>query len=297
MKRSYGKLHIKEKKYNLPEKEEVCMKRGYLLGMWLIGVICIHVEAQSDLTFTMDKEGKILIIPREKHYELNLPKFSYKSYTPASTRLIESKLQEFMPGQPLRADERPMDMQIASAAYRPYFNVFTPMLRQVSPMALDFNETSVIPLNDHFSFVVNGRQYTWPGAGGLTEITPELMWQNERWMLSVGGFAGKFYTPFNPSPALTGGAHVQARYAVTEWMALRGWGQYAAYGDEEKNPHMLLNPFYNHTSVGGALEFNFTENFGVGFGVNYEYNPIRRKMEPQYLVYPIFRSKNIRIGW
>lgn len=273
------------------------MKRGYLLSMWLLSVICIHVEAQSDLTFTMDKEGKVLIIPREKHYELNLPKFSYKSYTPASTRLIESKLQEFMPGQPRQADERPMDMQVASAAYRPYFNVFTPMLRQVSPMALDFNETSVIPLNDHFSFVVNGRQYTWPGAGGLTEITPQLMWQNERWMWSVGGFAGKFYTPFNPSPALMGGVHAQARYAVTEWMAVRAWGQYAAYGDEEKNPHMLLNPFYNHTSVGGALEFKFTENAGVGFGVNYEYNPIRRKMEPQYLFYPIFRSKNIRIGW
>lgn len=273
------------------------MKRGCLLLILWMGAISLSVRAQSDLTFTMNKEGKVLIIPRQKHYELNLPKFSYKSYTPSSTRNIESKLQEFSPGAPIKADERPMDMQISSAAYRPYFNVFTPMLRQVSPMALDFNETSVIPLNDRFAFLVNGRQYTWPGAGGFTEISPSLTWQNERWMLGVGGFAGKFYTPFNPSPSLMGGVNVQGRYAITEWMAIRAWGQYAAYGDEDKNPHMLLNPFYNHTSVGGALEFKFTDNAGVGFGVNYEYNPMRRKMEPQYLIYPIFRSKNIRIGW
>lgn len=274
------------------------MKRGCLLLGLLICTICVSLKAQSDLTVTLNKDGKILILPREKQYELNLPEFSYKSYTPASTREIEAKLQEFMPGLPAKADERPMDMQVSSTAYMPYFNVFTPMLERVSPMALDFDETSVVRLGDRVVFLVNGRQYTWPGTGGLTRIQPELMWQNDRWMLSVGAFAGKFYTPFNPSPQLMGGVNAQVRYAITDWMAARAWGQYAAYGKkEERNPHMLMNPFYNHTSVGGAMEFRITDNFGLGFGVNYEYNPFRRKMEPQYMIYPLFQSKGIKIGW
>lgn len=274
------------------------MKRGCLLFGLLICMICVSLNAQSDLTITLDKEGKILILPREKQYELNLPPLSYKSYTPASTREIETKLQEFMPGLPVKADERPMDMQVSSAAYMPYFNVFTPMLERVSPMALDFDETSVVPVSHQAFFLVNGQQYTWPGLGGLTRIEPQLMWQNERWMLSVGAFAGKFFTPFNPSPQLMGGVNAQVRYAITDWMAVRAWGQYAVYGKkEERNPHMLLNPFYNHTGVGGAMEFRITENFGMGFGVNYEYNPIRRKMEPQYMVFPLFQSKGFRIGW
>jgi hypothetical protein len=46
----------------------------------------------------------------------------------------------------------------------------------------------------------------------------------------------------------------------------------------------------NHTGMGGAMEFMFTENIGAGMGVSYEYNPMRRRLEPQYLLYPIFRT-------
>lgn len=276
------------------------MKRKNLLGLLLMmsGLsLFTTVRAQSDLVLTMNKEGKIIAIPRKNHYELNIPPWSYKSYTPSSSREIESKLRQFVPDIPSTPDERPMDMQVQSAAYRPYFDVFTPMLQQVSPMALDFNETSVVSINDDLYFLTNGRQYTWPGAGGLTVVEPSLAWRTGRWTLSVGAFGGKFYTPFNVSPKLMGGVNAQVKYEATDWLALRAWGQYATYGNENENPHMLLNPFYNHTSVGGAMEFKFNDNFGIGAGVNYEYNPIRRKMEPQYLIYPIFRSRNIRIGW
>lgn len=276
------------------------MKRGDLLGVLLIlsGLtLFTSVRAQSDLVLTMNKEGKIIAIPKKAHYELNIPAWSYKSYTPSSSREIESKLRQFVPDLPTTPDERPMDMQIQSAAYRPYFDVFTPMLRRVSPMALDFNETAVVPIGDKVFLMTNGRQYTWPGAGGLIEFEPSLVWQTGRWTLGAGGFVGKFYTPFNVSPDLMGGVNAQVKYDVTDRFALRAWGQYAVYGDEDKNPHMLLNPFYNHTSVGGAVEFKFNENFGIGAGVNYEYNPIRRKMEPQFLFYPLFHNRNIRIGW
>lgn len=209
------------------------------------------------------------------------------------------KLKEFVPHiRPVRTDERPMDMQVSSAAYQPFFNVFTPMIRQVSPMALDFNEVSIVPISDDFLFLVNGRQYTWPGAGGLTTVDGELIWQKERWTLSGGAFAGKYFTPFNPSPQLTGGFNASVRYDATDRLALKAWGSYAFYGKEEKyNPHLLMNPFYNHTQVGGAFEFKVNENFGIGMGVNFEYNPVRRKMTPQYLIAPLFHSKNIHIGW
>ena len=107
---------------------------------------------------------------------------------------------------------------------------------------------------------------------------------------------GSFFSPFNPSPGITAGANVQVEYQPTDWLKLKGWGQYAYYADEYNNPHMLSNPFLYHTQVGGSMEFKVTDNFWMGAGINYEYNPVRRKMEPQFLVYPVFKSGRFKIG-
>lgn len=262
------------------------MKNGLVIWLLLLAATC--VQAQSDLVLMMNKEGKLIAIPKRMSYELNIPEFSYKSYTPANTLALDKRLREFMPDLPPGIDERPMDMQVLSAAYQPFFNVFTPMIRRVSPMAMDFNEVSITPVSDHVDFLVNGQQYTWPGAGGITRITTALVWRNDNWTVSGGAFAGRFYTPFNSSPGFMGGAHAEVGYQATDWLKLRTWGQYAGYGKEKENPHMLMNPFYNHTSVGSGLELKLNDNFGVGMGVNFEYNPMKRKMEPQYMVYPIF---------
>ncbi|MDL2208096.1 hypothetical protein LJB97_00565 [Parabacteroides sp. OttesenSCG-928-O15] len=252
---------------------------------------------QSDYQFFFDKEGKMFVLPRIKNYELKIPEIKMESYTPASTLRLDIQLNSFTPEftQTL-FDERPMDMQILSEAYRPFFNVFAPMLRKVSPMAFDFHETKVVPLTDNSTFLISGHQYTWPGAGGFTSIVPAYAWQSGNWTLTGGGFAGRFYTPFNASPAYNAGANVGARFEINDRMAIRGWGQYTHYfGEEKNNPHMLMNPFFYHTGAGGAFEFKFNDDFGVGVGVNYEYNPRRRRMEPQYLIYPVFNSKTIQI--
>ena len=60
---------------------------------------------------------------------------------------------------------------------------------------------------------------------------------------------------------------------------------------------MLMNPFYNHTNVGGAFEFKVNDSgFRVGVGVNYEYNPIRGKMERQFIRSSDLASGMFRIG-
>ncbi|RHJ93107.1 hypothetical protein [Parabacteroides bouchesdurhonensis] len=262
------------------------MKRGCLFVILLVAVL--SAQAQKVFTLIQNKEGKIIAIPKYPDFEFNIPKFAYKSYTPASTQELEMKLRGFVPETPLSVDERPMDMQIQSAAYRPYFNVFTPMLQKVSPMALDFDETVLKPLNDNLSFMITGRQFTWPGAGGITDISPQFVWHQDKWMVSGGGFAGRFYTPFNPSPGFMGGFNTQISYSATDWLRLRAWGQYTMYDkNNEKNSFVIMNPSYNHTAVGSALEFKFTEDFGMGVGVQYEFNPIKQKMERQVLFFPI----------
>ena len=161
-------------------------------------------------------------------------------------------------------------------------------------MAFDFRETSVVPLNQNLAFMIVGEQATWPGLGGLTTISPNMVWQNGKLMVMGGGFAGRFATPFNHSPGYVGGVNAMVRYDANDWLAFKAWGQYAYYGDDKDNPHMMLNPFLNHTGVGGAVEVKFNENFGVGMGVNYEYNHLRRKIEPQYLFYPVIKTKNVQ---
>ena len=233
-----------------------CMKRGISLIILLLCALCL--QAQSDLTWIRTKEGRMVAVPKRAVFDLNLPKFTYKSFTPSDRQLIEAKLREFIPDLPVQSayeQERPMDMIISSAAYQPFFNPYTPMLRRVSPMALDFHEVSIIPVSEQV-------------------------------------------TPFNPSPQFMGGFNAMASYDVTDWMTVRGWGQYTFYDHNERNnPHMLMNPFYNHTNVGGAFEFKVNDSgFRVGVGVNYEYNPIRGKMERQFMFYPAGKIGMFRIG-
>lgn len=254
--------------------------------------------AQSGFNLVLDNEGKIIAIPKPRISNLTVPEFNFETYTPSSTIRLDSKLLDFSPDYEITSfSERPMDMQILSEAYRPFYNPFTPMLRKINPMAFDFNEISITPLNENWFFALNGRQYSWPGAGGLTTISPAMIWNKNKWTITGSGFAGHFHTPFNLSPEYTLGANLQVRYDLHERIALRAWGQYAHYfEDESKNPHLLMNPFFYHTRVGGAMEFMINENFGVGMGVNYDYNPRNRKFEPQYLVYPVIKSGKFQIG-
>lgn len=279
------------------------MRGCFLILVWVVSALALH--AQSDLTYTISQEGKVVAFPRLKSYELKMPAFRYESYTPSSVKKIEAKLEEFKSDYYPIPDELPMNMQVLSAAYRPFFNVYAPMLQRVSPMAFDFREVSVVPIDDNFTFLTVGSQYTWPGAGGITTINPMLNWNQDRLTITGGVFAGRYFTAFNHTPALLGGANLQVHYELTPWMAVKAWGQYAYHrgfnegesGMKERyNPHMLLNPYNPHTSVGGAFEFMVNENVGFGVGVNYEFNPWRRKMEAQRLIYPVIRSGKVKIG-
>ena len=161
------------------------MKRGISLIILLLCALCL--QAQSDLTWIRTKEGRMVAVPKRAVFDLNLPKFAYKSFTPSDRQLIEAKLREFIPDLPVQSayeQERPMDMIISSTAYQPFFNPYTPMLRRVSPMALDFHEVSVVPISEQVAFITSGQQYTWPGVGGLTRINTELLWTHDRFSLS-----------------------------------------------------------------------------------------------------------------
>lgn len=277
-------------------KMMLCMKRGYFIIIALVTcVFCGH--AQSVFDFVLNGEGRVTAVPRFKVLDFRIPEYSYKTYTPSTTFELEKKLREFTPDFPLSADQRPMDMQVLSLAYRPFFNVFTPMIRRVSPMALDFQELEYTPISETTGLLTVGEQFTWPGVGGLTRVSSSLVWSQERWTLTGGAFAGRYFTPFNYSPDFMAGFNASVAFDATDWMTIRGWGQYAFYQKGERtNPHMLLNPYYNHTSVGGALEFKVKNDFKLGFGINYEYNPWNKRMDPQFLFYPAFKNKNIRIG-
>ncbi|MDH6534345.1 hypothetical protein D0T51_03720 [Parabacteroides sp. 52] len=274
------------------------MRQGFLLFICL--GFCLIGKAQSkEFDFVLNKEGKIIALPKKKDYTLNIPKISYETYQPANTQELDKKLREFTPNyQSLTLDERPMNMQVQSEAYRPFYNVYAPMLRRITPMAFDFNETSTSHLHENWALVLNGRQHSWPGAGGLTTIHSALVWHKDKLSIAGSGYAGHYYTPFNLSPEHMVGVNLHLRYEATDRLALQAWGQYSHYIDkkEKYNPHLLMNPFYNHTSVGGSMEFKINENVGIGVGVNYEYNPWNRKMERQFLLYPVFQSKGFRIG-
>jgi len=281
------------------------MKRIYVI---LTCLLCAsYIQAQTEFNLYLDNKGQIKALPKQKQYELTIPEFDYNSYQPSTTTKLDFLMMKIdMNYMQTSMDERPMNMQIRSAAYRPFYNAYTPMLRRVSPMAFDFYELTTVPLSEKVSFLVSGSQSTWPGMGAMHTVSANLALQQGDFTFIAGTMAGRYFTPFNPHPGFLSASYLQVMYDPTERLRLRAWGQYAYYYAEENpfnsslkekdNPHMLLNPFMPHTSVGGAMEFKFTNNFGIGVGVNYEYNNWQRRLERQVLLYPVFNTGRFKIG-
>lgn len=61
------------------------MKRGISLIILLLCALCL--QAQSDLTWIRTKEGRMVAVPKRAVFDLNLPKFTYKSFTPSDRQL------------------------------------------------------------------------------------------------------------------------------------------------------------------------------------------------------------------
>lgn len=264
------------------------MTRIYVFLLFLF--LTVHSSyGQSDFTFTLNKEGKLIALPKRVNFDFNIPEFSYKSYTPASNRIANELLKNYKPVVNPKLDERPMDMEIMSRAYFPFFNEYAPMLKRISPVAFDFREVEYFPLNENLSFVVSGTQASWPGLGGHTFINPALTWQSGPWQITGSGFAGRYFTPFNQSTDFFAGTNLHTSFQATDWMKFNAWGQYVGYNNKErKNPHLVMSPFFHHNSIGSSVEFKLNQNFSVGAGMQYEFNPIRNKWERQFLIFPVF---------
>lgn len=278
----------------------------------MMGILCLfRIVAQTQRTefaLYLDKEGQIKAMPKPKQFKLDIPVLDFNSYQPATTSKLDFLMMQVDADyMSTSLDERPMNMQILSLAYRPYFNVYAPMLRKVSPMAFDFIEVSATPLSEKTSFYVSGSQQTWPGLGAVNTVSTHIAHREGAFTLVGGGTAGRYFTPFNPHPGFLATANLQLIYDPTEWMRIRTWGQYAYYYATENpynkhlvendNPHIMLNPFMPHTSVGTAMEFKLNDNVGVGVGVNYQYNHWQNRMERQVLLYPVFRSNQFKISF
>ena len=268
-------------------------KRVILFVLAVMSVLGLHAQILSDFSDIKPPEEKKTFVdfpPKELSFQM--PKFDYyKSYTPSGANYLNFKYEEWNL-DPLKKTqlERPMDMQIMSSAYAPFFNPYTPMLRRHNPYALDFYEAERFPLTEKLSAVVSGRQETWPVSGGITTFNPSLVWNSGIVTVSGGVYAAKYFTPFNPLAENTFGLNLQTHVQATDWLGVRVWGNAAYYNSTEKNnPYVVTNPFLYQNSVGGAFEFKITEKFAIGTGLQMNFNPIRNKWERQYLVYPIFK--------
>lgn len=267
-------------------------------------------HAQSTLKFIVDKEGKLFAFPSETTYEIKVPEATYKSYTSVSeqNRRLQEKYAEayreftsfsrvefiFADYSYLHDVDRPANMNVLSDAYRPFFNPYTPMLWQINPMALDYDEWLVKPIGPNTAFLVNGVQETWPALGGINIASMAVSHRAGSFTVTTGGFAGRYYTPYTPNPSYWGGVNISAKYEINDWMAMRAWGSYAFFGDNKADPFMVANPWMNRTNVGGSMEFKVSDDFGFGIGVNYQHNHFNNRMEPQFLFYP-FGSAGSRV--
>jgi hypothetical protein len=270
------------------------MKR--LIFLLLLTYFTAAINAQREFKLVFTEKGKAIAIPDPRKPSYIIPEYSFGKITPPSTDLDYTVTTASTDYNELLSTQ-PFNVQVLSAAYRPYFNPFTPLLTKASPTALDFTEYSFLPLNEKLGLFTTGQKVTYPFLAGKTTLSSMLVWQHERLNIMGGGFVGTFYTAFNNSPVLMGGLKLDLHYELSEKFALRGWGSYTVYqGQERKNPLIYTLPVFNYTGFGSALEFMFNENFGVGGGIEYEFNYLKGRLEPHPVVYPIFKIGNVTIG-
>ncbi|GHV51145.1 hypothetical protein FACS1894181_12600 [Bacteroidia bacterium] len=271
------------------------MKKYLIVTGILLAVL--GMTAQQEYYFTLGKDGKAIAIPKFKKFDFNIPEYAYKLHLPANSKQVDWRATELSGSWEPSLGELPADVQVLSAAYRPFFNPFTPMMMRVSPFALDFSEVSILEVNEKLALVTTGRHTTWPLLGRQTDIRSMLFWQHQRLTIGGGLFVGRYTTPFSLAPESMGGANLMMRFELTDKFALRAWGDYTMYSkDPKRNPYVSDSPLYNYTGFGGALEYMFNENFGVGGGVDYQFNYRKGRLEPRPVLYPIFKSGGVRIG-
>jgi hypothetical protein len=273
------------------------MKVHTIICITLLTVLSCSLKAQQQFNVMFDKDGKAFIIPSSRKYtiEASEPLSSscadYKSNPPPQPFIDGSNAQQS------QLASLPSNINVLSSAYAPFFNPYTQMFARVSPFALDFNETNAVMIYDNLAAIIQGRKTTWPLLSGQTDISSSIVWRNNRLTVAGGVFAGNYYTPLNLSPALMGGISLDARYEMSDKFALRGWGQYAVHGaNGANNPWIYNNAWMNHTGAGGAIEYMVNDNFGIGGGVEYRFNPMKGKLEPHPVVYPVFKHGSFSIG-
>ncbi len=283
------------------------------MNRWMIACIClftyqVSLYAEERLCFVMDQKGKLFAIPTEQKYEWEIPKATYKSYIPLSeqSRLLQYKYiayyQRF--SEDISRDahsvallnvaesDRPANMHSLSKAYQPFFNPYTAMFRRMNPMALDYDELYLHPVSENTLFIANGIQETWPALGGMNILQTSLSHQIGNATITVGGFGGRYYTPYTNSPTLWGGINILLHYQVNDWMALKAWGSYAFYGDNAADPFLMMNPLLNRTNVGGAVEIKVAEHLKLQFGMNYQYDHFNKRMNRQFLFSPFGTNRS-----
>ena len=263
------------------------MRKYYLIiSAWII-CFC-YIQAQSRMKFIVNHEGKLFAIPTYTDFKIEVPKIEYKSYTSVSEqnrRMLEkftSSFKEytsdidveyvFMDDYFIPEADRPMNMNALSAAYRPLFNPYTQMLRNINQMALDYDETFTKSIGRNSAFIVNGVQETWPGLGGTNIVNMGFSQSVGKVSLTAGSFAGRYYTPYTNQPQHWGGINIMAHYEANDWLSLNAWGSQSFYGPNKAAPFLQMNPLLNRTNVGGSMNFKVSDDFRFGIGVNFQHN-------------------------
>ena len=276
-------------------RKQMIHRRILALAAFL--TLALMAAAQSDLTWFVDKSGKIFVLPKMKQYHLEYTPLEKIDLTPRGSRAIDLEhLQLDLVPQPT-VEERPADMRVLSGAMRPFFDPFFPMHQSLSPtgMGLDFDELYVYPLADQVDFLARGAQYSWPGIAGTTTFSTLISWHNDRLRITGGAFGGRYFTPFTSDASLMVGAHLHISYQATDWMKLHAWGDYFYHDPaQNRNGYLIMNPNLNLNQVGGGVEFKVSDNFSFGVGANFQYHPGLRGMRPGVIFAPIFDMGN---GW
>lgn len=129
------------------------MKKGvYIFCLFLYSVL--YGYSQNSFTVAFSKEGKLIVLPKMQTFHLTIPELSYKSYTPASTSVIEAKLKEYKQRNKLINQTNAYWYANSFASLQTSFQSLL-RINENDP-SLDFKVTEFAPLNDNLGILTVG---------------------------------------------------------------------------------------------------------------------------------------------
>lgn len=233
--------------------------------------------------------------------QIDAPKDTLKSHLPVEVQQespllslpTEIVVQEELPSPSLSTDKEQITLQVASPLYTPEYPWMSNRIsRAYTPWSMDYLRYNEFKLTSSSTIMTFSTHNTYPTMGTIIQSDATFIYQlHKRWTLTGGMYAAKYTMPSRMHGShMDIGLNASAAYRINDFMRIRLYGQYSAYG-KSNSMYGYMNPMYPQSHFGAIMELKLNDYVEIHGGMERVYNPTKMKWENVPVIYPVINFK------